>query len=117
MGSKADRDLHRELARIATLDPEDLDAILDLLEPGQRERVVALVVGPTAPKTAPASPSRYPDWLGERVDGRIEGITSRFRATLMTSAERHFAVEPTAPSPRSLSQILLSGLSRLGRSA
>lgn len=65
---RPERDLERAVAGMARLHPDDVEAILDSLEPHERRRVQALLAGPDAAETiAEPAPAQEPKWAYEGV--------------------------------------------------
>jgi hypothetical protein len=81
MHPPASRALRREVGRLATLDPADLDAVLADLEPVHAARIRDLLrqaLGLPQPEV----PVRTPAWLAERAEGQVAGMTERARKEL-----------------------------------
>jgi hypothetical protein len=106
---RPDRTLRRMAMDLATLHPDDADAVLGELEPGQRKRVEMLLAdlsefgfGERPQKDASPSidPSRLSPWLVARAESDAGRMTERTRAKLRECAGRLYPLSPANPKPR-----------------
>ncbi|HLY89141.1 MAG TPA: hypothetical protein VKQ27_09160 [Acetobacteraceae bacterium] len=117
MAFELDRALRREIARLAMLEPDDLRAILEALEPGRRRRVEGLLAQLSEPDMPNPQGTKWPSWIEDRASGRIPGLTDRSRKALAACAERvvpNDAAPRRAAKPQSLVEQAFHALSRSG---
>ena len=109
-----ERALRREVARLAMLDPVDVAALLDALDPRHRERVERLLRELASPATDSEVPAAIPTWIDDRIAGRVPGMTERGRAALAAWAAEigpRPAARSEAPTGRSLFDQAFTALS------
>ena len=81
-----ERALRREVARLAILDPADLAAQLDALDPRHRDRIGRLLQEFANSPTDSGAPAAIPAWIDDRIAGRVIGMTERARSALAACA-------------------------------
>lgn len=106
---KPERALRREVMRLAGLDPDDLMAVLDELEPRHRSRAEALLRDLLVPATA-GPDSGFAPWVDERLAGG-GAMTEEARRLLARCAAR---IAPPRPphSPSLFERALGAGGAR-----
>jgi hypothetical protein len=106
---RPDRALRRMAMDLATLHPEDADAVLGELDPGQRNRIEMLLAdlsefgfgdGPQKDVPPAIDPSRLSPWLVARAQSGAGRMTERTRAKLRECAARLYPLLPANPKPR-----------------
>ncbi len=102
MPSTADTALHELVAELAMTTPEDMAAVLDLLDARSAGRVRALLAvqaGIAASRSGTAADtSGLSDWLAARVQGKVSEVDPYHMTPAALAALRALMVSPTALS-------------------
>ena len=104
MPRASDRAIRRLVVRLSGLEPDDLTAVLNELEPAQRATVEMLLSDYLSKQgVARADPyvSHLSPWLTERITGGHGGMTDHARTALQTCAARLFPTLPSTVDARS----------------
>lgn len=100
----SDRAIRRLVVRLAGLQPDDLTAVLNELEPAQRATVEMLLSDYLTKQGVPrADPyvSHLSPWLTERIAGTQGSMTDHARTALQACAARLFPSPPSTIDARS----------------
>lgn len=117
MHPPASRALRREILRLAALDPDDLDELIAMLAPAQRDRVRHLL-REALMLPLPDVPSGLAPWIHDRIEGSIAGMTERGRLALAHCAGDAAPMPRPSAEPRAGRSLLdqtFSALRRGGR--
>lgn len=125
-----DRRLRRAIARLQGLAPTDFDAVLDMLDPDQRSRVVSLLAGmqkfevldmveprAVSPEGRLVLPDDLAPWLAARIGeggdsdgGQQFSITGDARSALRRCAASLLPQPAPEPPPVSLASLVMTKL-------
>jgi len=118
MHPPASRALRREVRRLTTLDPSDLEVVLAELQSSHATRIRQML-RQTLGLPEPQIQARLPAWLADRAEGRITGMTERARKELARSLAQLIPVGAAAAIPpvrgRSLFDQTMAALARGGQ--